>query len=351
MLGAGFSYNASGGKLPVMQGFFSRVSKDRYPALHRYLKGTDGQLSKLNLEKVLCDLERCEANPFASSRRKFLSPSERRQIRDDLHAYLCRVLNPDYERVSHIASHLLVHLPADTTYITTNYDTTVDRCTSSDEFLQRKLIHTRDDPAIDQVTCPHCRLRYLLENGCACAIDRQRESMEIWQSVVLKLHGSLSWSICRTPHCRVRDCYQMDCNREGNFFRYCNCCGQMAEPGLILPGDRKRYSLHPEIHRVWDAALVAIALANHLVIFGYSFPETDEQVNDLYIEALDRNQRLQSVLILDPSAGGVAEKLRKLLPARLKGVAVECVDVSDASVLPDAYLRYLRLNRWRCAKC
>ena len=81
---------------------------------------------------------------------------------------------------------------------------------------------------------------------------------------ILKLHGSVSWSVGKGGIERHHDCRPAI---RGN-------------PAIIAPANEKRIpSLFQEI---WDKAAAALATSQVWIIVGYSFPECDEAVNSLF---------------------------------------------------------------------
>lgn len=91
---------------------------------------------------------------------------------------------------------------------------------------------------------------------------------------VLKLHGSISWT-----------------RKDG-------------APHIIPPTWNK--TLTPEDREVfdpiWDRASTHISGAERLIFIGYSFPSTDQYFRQFLAYSLAKNERLQEIVVVDPSA-------------------------------------------------
>jgi hypothetical protein len=66
---------------------------------------------------------------------------------------------------------------------------------------------------------------------------------------------------------------------------------------------------------MWDAAYQALACATELIVFGFSFPDSDSEVSGLVRKALADNRVLTEVMVIDVDPDPVCTRLRKLLPA------------------------------------
>lgn len=122
---------------------------------------------------------------------------------------------------------------------------------------------------------------------------------------ILKLHGSVSWSIGRNGIERYHDCRPAI---RGN-------------PAIIAPACEKKIpSLFQDI---WDKAAATLAASNVWIIVGYSFPKYDEAINALF-----RSNALHQpkVHVLNPDASA-ARRLSGILPG---------VDVHPHAGLPEA---------------
>ena len=122
---------------------------------------------------------------------------------------------------------------------------------------------------------------------------------------ILKLHGSVSWSLGRSGIERYHDCRPAI---RGN-------------PAIIAPANEKRIpSLFQE---TWGKAAAALAASEVWIIVGYSFPNYDEAINALF-----RSNALHQpkVHVLNPDASA-ARRLSSILPS---------VDVRPHAGLPEA---------------
>ena len=79
----------------------------------------------------------------------------------------------------------------------------------------------------------------------------------------------------------------------------------------------KRYGEYPGMFAMWQAAQLAIAESEELVVFGFSFPKTDLMIRQLFRQALS-SKRLRYVAIIDPNAFQVQTEFAPLVPPGVK---------------------------------
>jgi hypothetical protein len=63
ILGAGFSAAATDGRMPLMGGFFDRLTKAQSPLLYEYVCSVDCDVKKANVESVLLNLDQIRTSP------------------------------------------------------------------------------------------------------------------------------------------------------------------------------------------------------------------------------------------------------------------------------------------------
>src|SRR5688572_7627144 len=64
-LGAGFSRCATGGRAPLMRGFFAGIHTSKYPRLGRYLEGRFPEVEEANVESILQALDQLLDSPLS----------------------------------------------------------------------------------------------------------------------------------------------------------------------------------------------------------------------------------------------------------------------------------------------
>ena len=109
---------------------------------------------------------------------------------------------------------------------------------------------------------------------------------------LLKLHGSVSWALGKTGIDRYHDCRPAI---RGN-------------AAIIAPVTEKW--VPPTFQAIWDRAAAALTESRVWIVVGYSFPEYDEAINDLFRTSASHQPRVH---ILNPDAG-VVRRARILLP-------------------------------------
>src|SRR5690242_13910674 len=63
IVGAGFSYACTNGRLPLMKGFFDKLTADEFPELNRFVRFVNPDLSDANVEAVHVLLDQIETTP------------------------------------------------------------------------------------------------------------------------------------------------------------------------------------------------------------------------------------------------------------------------------------------------
>lgn len=87
--------------------------------------------------------------------------------------------------------------------------------------------------------------------------------------------------------------------------------GLVSMPLIIPPVRYKKYSEFGMLFdELWAEAERGIQEASHIVIVGYSFPDTDVRSTELFLSALSKRGDIPKVTLLDPQPDKVAHKLR-----------------------------------------
>lgn len=109
---------------------------------------------------------------------------------------------------------------------------------------------------------------------------------------ILKLHGSVSWSLGKSGIEYYHDCRP---SVRGN-------------PAIIAPANEKQ--VPSPFRAVWAKAAAALAASKVWIIVGYSFPQYDEAINELFRSNALHKPRVH---ILNPDTD-VAGRLSNILP-------------------------------------
>lgn len=124
------------------------------------------------------------------------------------------------------------------------------------------------------------------------AVFRSRPPIVDGTVPVLKLHGSVSWSVSENRLNRYHDCRP----------------AIRGDAAIIAPVTEK--SIPSTFRTIWDHAASALAKSETWIIVGYSFPEYDKAVNGIFQSNASHRPRAH---ILNPDPSAVA-RARALLP-------------------------------------
>jgi hypothetical protein len=105
---------------------------------------------------------------------------------------------------------------------------------------------------------------------------------------LIKPNGSLDWGIC--PSCNRLYLYIRHISR--HFYDDKKCsegCGEHIQPFIIIP--HERYS--NIIETLWSSAKNELEQADKVTIIGYSFPDYDKKVVELFSSSLNPNVKLE----------------------------------------------------------
>ncbi|MBS1560990.1 MAG: SIR2 family protein [Bacteroidetes bacterium] len=130
---------------------------------------------------------------------------------------------------------------------------------------------------------------------------------------VFKLHGSSNWALPGKQGKNVTV-----------FQNYETIQTMNLTPEIVPPVWNKE--ANGVLSSVWGNAMKSLEKASHIVVFGYSFPETDQHMKYLLSAGLEQNIRLRSVSVLDPYPTGVVERVEKFLNVnRLSNKSLEVI--------------------------
>ena len=131
---------------------------------------------------------------------------------------------------------------------------------------------------------------YLLKFDC---IDANRKKFYTQNNPIklIKLNGSIDWGIC--PSCNRLHLYYPFMFK--NFFDNKRCsgnCGESVQPFIITPHEEPYPKM---IQPLWSSARKELQTANIVTVIGYSFPEYDCKVVNLFSRSLGTHTKLQVV--------------------------------------------------------
>lgn len=113
----------------------------------------------------------------------------------------------------------------------------------------------------------------------------------------LKAHGSVDWFACSNSACRASTALFMVDDPSEKYF--CSECHEPMMNILIPPVLNKRIYSFPAIRRIWNTAAKELALAEEVVLWGYSLPPTDFYSKWLLRQA--RTGNLKRLTIINPA--------------------------------------------------
>jgi len=133
---------------------------------------------------------------------------------------------------------------------------------------------------------------------------------------LIKLNGSLDWGIC--PSCNRLYRYFPHMVRNSYDNKKCSeICDEAIQPFIIIPHETYGKIIKP----LWTLAERELKRTNIVTIIGYSFPEYDKKVIDLFSKSLAPHTKLQVVNHCEPKddkgrkRGAILMKYKKLFPS------------------------------------
>ena len=124
--------------------------------------------------------------------------------------------------------------------------------------------------------------------------------------LLLKLHGSINWSICndRVENDQtIIDLEKVDLYEDFAALRQARV--EPLEPLLIPPTWRK--VPFGALSEVWRKAVDALATATRIIIVGYSMPVINQHFKYLLAAGLQRNISLRNIIVVNPAFKGQRE--------------------------------------------
>lgn len=87
---------------------------------------------------------------------------------------------------------------------------------------------------------------------------------------------------------------------------------------MIMPTMSKHLDEIREISTMWNAARMAIADAESIVIFGFSMPTSDMLLIEMLRSAIHASRMLRRVAVIDLDPDSVMERFEQCIPNDLK---------------------------------
>jgi NAD-dependent SIR2 family protein deacetylase len=307
-----------------MKGFFSKLKPGQFRHLENYLSNRCDSPDDANVEAVLLAVEQMEDCPLPPRlRHSILGGQDPKKIREELEKYCIQRLDFAELEADHWPVDLLAHADHRTTVITTNYDTVAE------QILSARIHATHCGSA---ATCHHCNMRAILAEDCQCDLSTPPRPVGGGHAPLLKIHGSIAWHSCCNSACRIQDCLVASCDCSPSRLPKCNCCGDPCKPVIVLPSMKKSFAQHPQLGRMWERAHYALSRCTTLTIFGFSFPESDCLICDVFRDAFKAAKGLKDIVIIDIVPELVAKRVAALLPPSSTVTIVCCSAPTDGSV-------------------
>lgn len=331
VLGAGFSTASTDGEMPLMRTYFDRLRVDHYPLLHEYVAASSPSVATANVEQVLVCLEQLRRSPdraICGWGEKFKHNAD--QIESELGSYtLSRLAGSLEVSEDNWAAELLYRCHSEATIISLNYDNIAERVLS----VRPNLNHWCNESDLWPVcppSCAHCKMRLILRRACSCDGHFELED-GIWNGACIKLHGSIAWKRCLSPDCCSFQCIVADVKCQPYKPHKCPNCRSDCAPVLVMPSMSKRLDETPEIHIMWKAAEHAIAEAESILLFGFSFPLSDQLFIQLIRSQVGTRRRLKQVGVIDLAPEQVIGRIKECVPSDLN-VEYSCYKVVPGEV-------------------
>jgi hypothetical protein len=257
-----------------------------------------GRVTDVGLEQYYRDIEtRLELSRFARSRNR---PMDWRDRTSDLEELVRRVLihttcdldqGPARACRSAIHETILRHVRKGDTVVTFNYDTVIEAAMPHDTGWT-----PRDGYGISATGIT-------LDWSNQWFSGREVTKMDSAEFKLLKLHGSINWTLYNNSNVRLKPRPYLVRSRAGSAIA--------EEVAILPPGWHKRVDKNP-YNSLWREARLKLEACASLVIIGYSLPETDLIARALFLE-VNRLRRARNKLLKELHVADVSDSARKRL--------------------------------------
>ncbi|HYE62996.1 MAG TPA: SIR2 family protein [Phycisphaerales bacterium] len=213
--------------------------------------------------------------------------------------------------VGPLLSNVLEH-DNELTVITTNYDLNVEAAAAANE------IAVRMTPTV-VAACVHPKREQEPRLGSLYSgkLGHNR-NLAGRQLTLLKLHGSVNWFNDGMDF-RVDDRItgsEYNAQQEKFHRRRWDRGAEswcFPEHTVIIPPTVLKSAFFDAVQEQWQHAADALGQAQVLVFIGYSFPESDTFMRYFMATSLHRNVSIERIIVVDPAAYEIAERIHPLL--------------------------------------
>ena len=124
--------------------------------------------------------------------------------------------------------------------------------------------------------------------------------------VLLKLHGSLNWIVCRDSQCSLYSKPRLAVKRKTlqrflAMYKCPRCDNERGEPFIVPPTSQKFISRGTVLHKLWLIARNKLPLCRRLIFVGYSFPATDFYSEWLFRQIYFIDGQRPEIIIVNPA--------------------------------------------------
>jgi hypothetical protein len=320
LFGAGASRGALDGvkgktrKVPIDRDFFdiaSRIGERGTPSLASWVTSDVhslyGRVNGIGLEEYFRDIEtRAEIGQFAKTRNKQKDWNSRKTNLEEL---IRRVLlqttweeDEQTAKISRSPIHekIISRAQPGDTLITFNYDT----------LIEESLRHVKSpywDPSDGYGLAAGGHKKGWSKNWRE---QRKSEAKSGSEVKLLKLHGSLNWTLYNNDSVRLKPKpYVVRTRKRVPVYESC---------AILPPGWHKRIDKNP-FKKLWREARLKLESCQHIVVIGYSMPETDFLAKALFAEVsrmrAARKNFLKSLIVAEPNREVSSRVVNAFVPA------------------------------------
>lgn len=304
ILGAGSSIGHSKGVFPSITGFFKAAKQlnmslqDEFGRVSNYAKKVTGR----NLVKEASDFDIEAFFTLIEIELEKKSSPELLAIRDQLLKLIQGVLIGLDRSIANVKGDyqdFVLSLEQSDTIITFNWDLLLDNALNRERILAAKYKKIDDKEALkDRYWQFIFHLSALGEMTMKhIAVDAPYQEWDTDVGYYLKAHGSIDWFYCSNEYCRaLRKVFPL--LKPAKKYS-CSECHESLSSLIIPPVVNKGYRQYPLIRRIWNVATKELSVANELIIWGYSLPDTDFYAKWLLSQA--RQSPLRKLVIINPN--------------------------------------------------
>lgn len=151
------------------------------------------------------------------------------------------------------------------------------------------------------------------------------------KGLLLKLHGSFNWMVCKNPKCKdykkIQPPFQTKRYKLLDMMKLwkCPCCGSdQSEPVIVPPVSNKMIYKNSFLKSQWLIAAEKLLDVDHLIFIGYSFPSTDYYSEWLFrqINFIEEKPDLR-ITVVNPEYGKKYSQVTKRFNTIFRGYKIE----------------------------